>query len=414
MSKKLVSISIILTAGIVIFAARKINSEQGIFYQCGELLNDNGRQILVVPNLKETEFLEIAKNDKFIKRGSFQNAGSASNVMINKNEYGNSIIAIEGDIIVEYDANNLNNVKVIRKIGPFWKNYDYYYDMEPYGNNEFLTAGEKGITVWDRNTLSIITKVYDKKTYDVAKYNRSIYGLGEEGAIIINAEGRKIYDKYIRTGLHKQKIFVNDIGVGYFPGDDVLKLRTFTDYKNLAHPSGAGNGVDGFQDYDFIYFVNGWDVWKVKEKDLTAVKKVNASKERGEWAAGVKTMELAQGKRVVVFNGQDILLFDTDLTLLDKYTYKKDFIPSLTAKTMKVSPPYGNSGDSLIVAGSGFWPGETVILKIGPDIYELKADNIGEVSKAAKVPDVSSASIKVSMSGKQSGFGHSYDFKITK
>lgn len=396
------------------FFAAKIKSEQGIFYQSGELLNDHGRQILVVPNLRETEILEITKDDKLIKNGSFKNAGSASNVMVNKNEFGSSLIMLEGDMIVEYDANDLNNVGVIRKIGPFWKNYDYYYDMEPYGNNEFLTAGEKGITVWDKNTLSVITKVYDKKTYDVAKYNRSIYGLGEEGAVIINAEGKKIFDKFIKTGLHQQKIFVDGIGTGYFPGDDVLKLRTFTDYKNLAHPSGSGNGVDGFPDDGFIYFVNGWDVWKVNAKNLTLVKKVNASKERGEWAAGIKALELSQGKRIVVFNGQNILLFDTALNLLDKYSYRQISIPALSTRTMKVNPAYGGIGNPLTVTGTGFWPGERVILKIGPDNYELRADNHGEVLKIAKVPDVLTESIKVSMSGKQSGMGHSFDFKITE
>lgn len=407
--KSLLSISIILTAGIVIFAA-KSKSEQGIFYQYGELLS----QILVVPNLKETEFLEISRDDKFIKRGSFNNAGRAGNLMVNKNEYGYSIISLEGDMIVEYDVNDLYHVKTIRKIGPFWKNYDYYYDIEPYGNNEFLTAGEKGITVWDINTLSIITKVYDKKTYDVAKYNRSIYGLGEEGTVIINAEGRKIFDKYIKSSIRQQKIFVNDIGIGYFPGNDVLKLRTFTDYKNLANPSGSGNGVDGFKNYKYIYFVNGWDVWKVNQNDLTVVKKVNVSREKGEWGAGVKAVELKQGKRIVVFNGADILLFDADLNLLDKYVYQETSVPALSATTMKVSPRSGYIGNPVSVVGSGFWPGEKVILKVGSDSYEITADNIGEASKVAKVPDVSSASIKVSMSGKQSGFGHSYDFGIVK
>lgn len=412
MRKKIISMTVLAIAVLLCFYffIPEGQSKKNVYYQSGEFLIQGDRQILMVPNGREIEFLEIAKNDKLIKLREINALGDPYNALIRENQTGTYAIVLEGDFVVQYDISDLSQIKVVKKMGPYWKHYDYYYDIAPFRGNRFLTAGEKGITIWNADTLTVMEKAYEKKTRAVESYNESIYAISDEGAIIFNAEREKIIDPYIRIGEHRHQIFVNDEGIGYFPGDDALKLRTYTSYKNMPHPSPAGNAAAGFN--GIVYFANGWDVYKL-DKDLNLIKNITASRKSGEWSSGLKTVDLDQGKRVIVFNGSDILLLNEDLKILDEYSYTPSNAEILSSKTMKISPRHGGPKQPVMVAGSGFWPGETVNLYVGVRKYELRANDAGDVFKMAEVPeDAKIGKTNILMSGTQSGFSHSAVFEI--
>ncbi|MFH0853955.1 MAG: hypothetical protein V1891_00460 [bacterium] len=404
-------ISIIAIASLYFFIPTT-RGEKNVYYQSGELIIQEGKQILVAPNGREIEFIEIAGNDKLIKKNEIEALGSPYQVLIKETLAGTYAIVLEGDFISYYNISDLNNATLIKKLGPFWKNYDYYYDIAPYTENKFITAGEKGITIWNTDTLSILEKIYNKRTDNVESYNSSIYSIGEEGVIIFNAERREIRDPYIKTGKHQHQIFVDDIGTGYFPGDDVLKLRTYTSYKNMSHPSQSGNAIAGFYKDSSIYFANGWNVYKASATDLKIIKTIPVSRKKNEWGAGIKAFDLSQGKRLVIFNGNNILLADENLNILDEYEYLPITAKLFNSKTMRVSPVKGFSGNSVIVAANGFWPGEDVSLKFEDKLYELKSNNAGEIEKVIEVPKLPPCKTPILTTGKLSGFSHSFMFEI--
>lgn len=401
---------IVAVSSLYSFVPKTIG-ETAVYYQSGELYFSYGKQILAAPNGREIDFLEIAKNDKLVKISEAKAVGSPYQALIKKDAEGTYAIVLEGDFIIYYDISDINNITVVKKVGPFWKDYDYYYDIAPYTENRFLTAGEKGITIWDANNLSILEKIYDKRTDSVESYNNSIYAIGEEGALIFNAERKKIRDSYIKTDIHQHQIYIDDIGTGYFPGDDVLKLRTYSSYKNMPNPSGAGNAVAGFKNSEFIYFANGWNVYKLT-KDLKIIKTLHTTRKNGEWTAGLKALELSQGKRLIIFNGIDILLVDENLNILDEYNYRPYVSGGIQSCTMKISPAYGAAGNPVMVTASGLWPGETAILKFGSDSYFMEANNLGEIIKMVDAPNALPGKINISVSGKQSGIGHSFMFEV--
>lgn len=413
MQKKyfLLATFLLIVASFFYLAIPKSNGKKNVYYQSGELLIRGDRQILIAPNGREIEFIEISKKDKLIKLNEINAIGNPYQILIKETPTGTYAISLEGDFIVEYDISDLTSIKVIKKIGPLGKDYDYYYDIAPYKENKFLTAGEKGITIWDANTLSILEKIYDKRTTNVEGYNSSIYAFGEEGAIIFNAERKKIVDPYIKSSLHQHQIFVDEIGTGYFPGDDALKMRTYTTYKNFAHPSSVGNAAAGFYGSNLIYFANGWDVYKL-DKNLNILDTKISSGKSGEWSAGLRTCDLDQGKRIIVFNGQDILLMDEDLNVLDEYSYTPSDNSILSEKTMKISPKQGKIGQPVMVAASGFWPGETVGFNFAGFAYTLRANDLGEIFEMAEVPQAKAGKTNISIVGKQSSFSHSAPFEV--
>lgn len=394
------------------FWAGKLIGEKNTFYQSGDFFYNNGKQMLAVPNGREIEFIEVTRGDKLTKVNEVKGFKGPSRVVVKNLQGTNYAFVLEEDMIVEYDLTDLNQIKIVKKAGPFWNRYDYYFDIAPYTNNRLITAGERGISVWDANTLNFLEKIYDKKTYDLEGYNDSIYAVSEEGAVIFTAQRKKIVDSYIKVGEHQHDPFVDESGNGYFPGDDVLKKRDLREYKNFPNRSGAGNAVDGFLPSKFIYFANGWEIEKLDKNLNKVVARYNTSTASGKWASGIKTLNLAQGKRIVVFNGASILLFDENLKLLNEYYYMPSYSQIREEKTMRVNPKRGPVGTPVMISGSGFWPGEIIEFTFGNDSSKLRADNIGHILKTVKIPDVLPGNLIIHMAGKESGYEHAFNFKV--
>ncbi|MFH0853869.1 MAG: hypothetical protein V1891_00005 [bacterium] len=408
--KKITAIFLFIVILLIPFAETTLG-KKNVYYQAGDHFKYAGKEILAAPNGREVELIEITRGDKFNKYQEFKTFGEPNNIIVETIGGNFTAIVLEGKIIASYNLNDLNSVKAENKIGPYWQFSDFYYDISPYIGNKFLTAGKNGISLWDIDGLQYKEKIYDKAAYGIAGYNYSIYGLTLDGALIFNAEGKKIVDKYIKVSEKSHKIFVDDQGVGFFPGDDVIKLRTSLEYKNLAHPSGVGNATSGFSGDKYIYFVNGWNIYKL-DKDFNIILKENTSLESGDWSAGVIAVDLSQGKRVVVFNGNSMLLFDEELKLLDKYFYMPYSKENLQDKTMRVNPRHGSPGSHVLISGGGFCPGEEISLSFAGDMYILKANNKGETFKMAETPDILPGKANVLMKGKKSGFEHSFLFEV--
>lgn len=414
MKKQLIVIfASVITLTAAYFGAQKTVGERNIFYQSGDFFNYKKKQVLIAPNDREIEFIEIVDGNKLVKLNEFKTLGSPNHILFKKINGVDYIFSLEGDSIVQYDLSDLDSVKMVKKRGPFWSHYDYYHDIDHYHGNYFLTAGKNGITIWSAPTFNYEENVYKKEAYGVAGYNKSIYAVGEEGAILINAERDVTIDKYLETGNHQHKPFIDDIGRGYFPGDDAIKFRTFSKYKNLAHPSGAGNAAAGFENSEYVYFANGWDVYKL-DKALNVIEKEPAGIKPGDWAMGLKAINLAEGKRIVVFNAKSILLMDENLKLLDRYSYAPfHHNTALRKRSIKISPASGKAGHPLMIAAKGFWPGEAVSLYIGAEIFELKADNAGNIFKMTEIPSALPGSIiDILITGSQSGYEHNFKVSV--
>lgn len=412
--KRLILVSFVLFILLLrpILIAQGAESGEQFFYQSGDIIKDNDRQILMAANGREIELIEIGGNDKFYKFDEFDTLGEPTRVMAAKVENRNHAVVLGGDKIALYDLGNLNNIILKKRLGPYWSKYDFYYDLSPYVGNKFLTAGKKGIAIWDSNTLDNLEYIYDKKSYGVAGFNYAVYAVTEEGALIMNAERKRTIDSHIKVGEHNHKPFVDAIGVGYFPGDDVVKMRTYTNYKNMANPSGAGNAIDGFPNSRFIYFVNGWEIQKL-DKNLKLIRKYSAGNKKGAWMSGIKAARLAQGNRIIVFNGAGgILLLDENLRRLAEYNYIPVYNLNVAQGSLKVSPTHTKPGYPVMVVGRGFWPGENVKLSFADQKYDLFANNIGMAFKMLEAPRVAAKNALIFLQGVKSGYNHIFNFII--
>jgi len=411
--KKIISFGLILViiGGIALSAGNTVFGKINVFYQSGELFNYQDKQILLAPNSINIELIEITENDKLVKINEFNGFGQPTKALILEKNQQISALVLTGEQILEYDITDIEKVKLLKKFGNNWQYSDYYYDIAVYGNNKFLTAGKNGIALWDANTDNYLEKIYDKETYGVSGFKKAIYAVSEEGAILFNAQRDKFVDKYMRVGQQRHQLFVDEEGLGFFPGDDVIKLRTFSRYKNLEHPSGAGNAVDGLPKSKFIYFVNGWGVYKL-DKEFNILGKYNASYNPGEWASGVKVFNLKQGARVIVFNGKNILLLDEDLNLLNEYAYSVLYNTGLEERQFKISPSHAKPGHPVLITGKGFWPGETVDFKFGDTIEKLTANNNGIIFKVTEVPNMLAEIVAIFLRGILSKYSHGFHFRI--
>ncbi|MFH1029912.1 MAG: hypothetical protein V1770_01480 [bacterium] len=405
--KKLISISIFLTTLLIPFLGITLG-ESNVYYQTGDYFEYAEKQMLAVPNGREVELIEITRDDRFSKYQEFKTLGEPTNIIVKKDDGGFTAVTLEKDIIASYDFNDLNNIRVKNKREQC---NDFYYDISPYKKDNFLTAGEKGISIWKTENLENIEKIYDKASYGVSGYNNSIYALTDEGAFILNAERKKVKDNYMKIGDHLHKVYVDENGRGFFPGDDVIKFRTASEYKNLSHPSGAGNAVSGFADDNYVYFVNGWSIYKL-DKDFNIIAKANTSLENGNWSAGILSADLPQGRRLAVFNGNNLLLFDERLNLLDKYCYMPFSTKILSEKTMRVNPRHGSTGLPVFISGSGFWSGEEVNVIFAGEKYILQANNKGEAFKMVEIPKMLPGKANILMRGLNSGIEHGFWFTI--
>jgi len=411
--KKIISFGLILVilGGIALSAGNTVFGKTNVFYQSGALFNYQEKQILLAPNSKDIELIEITEDDKLIKINEFKGFGQPIKALIQEKNKKTSALVLTGEQILEYDITDIEKVKLTKKFGNNWQYSDYYYDIAVYGNNKFLTAGKNGIALWDGNTANYLEKIYDKETYGVSGFKKAIYAVSEEGAILFNAQRDKFVDKYMRVGQQRHQLFVDEEGLGFFPGDDVIKLRTFSSYKNLEHPSGAGNAVDGLPKSKFVYFVNGWGVYKL-DKSLNIIARYNASNNPGEWTSGVNVSNLKQGARITVFNGKNILLLDEDLNLLDEYHYVESYNTGLEERHFKISPAGAKPGHPVLITGKGFWPGETVDFQFGDKIQQLIANNNGIIFKVTEVPNMIAETIAILLKGILSKYSHGFHFRI--
>ena len=348
-------------------------------YKSAAVTSINGKTYVVVTNEQGIETLELSGN-RLLKRGEANVTGTGSTT------YGVSV-SNNGSAVFAYVAAGANILK-FDITDPNWPvqelSVNYYgtaYDVANYGQN-IVVAGTNGLTLFETNRFDIITRFTTIPAYGVNRAsNGTMIAALDNEAVILDSNGTIIGRQSLSTPNYRLRQVYNDgRGNSFAPGDEaIIKLGTGKTFANWSGQSYAISGIDSKPD---VYMVNGWGVYKLAKNDLKYIKHNNLHKKNlNAWATGVKAFSTSFGKRVVVMSGAMIYLMDTDLKILDTYTYKP--YPSYGDEDVSIASaqlisPQGKAltvwtdrneaeYNTIFTAyGSGFWAGEEITAEFGP------------------------------------------------
>ncbi|MFA4834031.1 MAG: hypothetical protein WC619_04285 [Patescibacteria group bacterium] len=426
---------LIILSVLVIFATSglfipeslaQINKE----YRRGEMFSAGNKNYLAASNGASVEILEITPGGKLTKVNGIYGLESV-NDLFSWQEGAKTLLAVlTGQYLIKYNVSNPLAPRIeVKRDFYQWRGKGKYkigYMKSLAGSSQYLfTAGNGGVRTFDRDTLAVI----DNKIYTM----EPSYGLAAKGnilAVIIKDKG--FYDKglifNIASGVlmgeyklsNKENIqrrpAVDSAGNVYFPSDNSLvkigvNYKVASEYYNSVKP-GLNYSYSANVSGDKVFYTNGFGLTELGE---------NLKKEKfffsaptnlyghDSWAAGAA---ISEDGRTAILNKSSILLLDSKLNLLDQYIYKPlPDEPEEKGLKIVLGKYWALSGENLNIKIFGFWPNETVGVKLGNIEQAVKVNNYGAAEVTIKVPEKSGV-VLISANGQDSKLNYQTSFII--
>jgi hypothetical protein len=383
--KKLISILALVSVIIPIFilGVKPVVSENKT-YATADVIEINKQVIAVVPNGTGVETLLITPDNEIKKLAEAVSDGSGIEPQgVYARMEGSQPIAYvaAGTAVQKYDISSPNWPALLKSID---SPLGYTRDITGRDNtNLILIAGDKGVKELETIELAPIREIWKGTVYGI--------DTNAKGEVVLNGYnkavtlGRNGAARFIANLKHKQpaitKPYITSEGIGFAAGDQgVKKIGADVEF---ASPSGFGYSVDAIDGDNYIYFVNGWGVYKL-DKNLNQIDFQTINLIDG-WALGLKVFTAYGKTKILVLASDRIYLLDDNLEILDIYTYQ----PMRNLKTISVdddasklsiaskASPAGQSlsvrvskapvraGERVKVYVTGFYPGEPLTIEVG-------------------------------------------------
>ena len=131
------------------------------------------------------------------------------------------------------------------------------------------------------------------------------------------------------------------------------------------------------------------------------------------WAMGLRVVENTHGREtVIVFNGSSLLVFDSDLNLIDSYNASEAIMPLPEPLFLSVDKNWAAPNSLLSLRGSGFGANEEIRIKFAGDNYIARTDQAGFFKTIITVPEVKAQNTDIKAIGMISGLTYSVSFTI--
>ena len=150
----------------------------------------------------------------------------------------------------------------------------------------------------------------------------------------------------------------------------------------------------------YVYFSDGIGIVKIRKSDMAPVDWAYTT-ELGAgsgWAMGLRVVENTQGQEIViVFNGSSLLVFDSDLNLIDSYNAGEAIMPAPEPLFLSVDKNRAAPNSLLSLRGNGFGANEEIKIKFAGNNYIAQTDQTGFFKTIITVPEVKAPLFRLSL-----------------
>ena len=390
-------------------------------YYTGEAINYNNQIIFGTVNTGALE-LFCLENDRIYKELSLRSDeleySEFFDLLFVEENYRLYVYAINGRYLYKYDATNLPELILVKKVMD--NSGDYFYGLAKT-NERIVSVGTRGVKTWNyslqvvnshdvHSTFAKNIKVSGNGNYffKVLKDNiRIIDGFYRD---VVMERGLDIRDDHIRN------IYNDDImGTVYVVDDASLKKIYFNGVtEEFNHISDFGYDADSLPGRDYVYFSDGIGVVKIRKSNMEPLDLLfttNLGPGNG-WAMGLRAVNSINGDRVILFNGDSILALDHNLDMLDYYEARESDHLLPAPLSLNLDKYWGAPGTYITVQGSGFGPNENVEIAFASEKWNIRANQSGDFTKLIAVPAVNSGRRDIKATGLISSLTYSVSFEV--
>lgn len=422
--KYVLSIGLAFTSGLVlvicIFIASSAKGQIKPYFS-GEAINYNDQIFFGTTNTGAFELFtlinERIKKLAFIRPNEIDH-DSFYDLIFAKQDNRLLVYLVNGIFLYEYDITDPSSFRLINKVKDNSK--DVFYGVGQAGSNIY-TVGIKGIKIWNQNLTVINSFKLD------IKFEKSL-GFSQDGGLLVTTnEGRlTAQDAFYRDLIidatlhikkdHNRHPFLDQARGDIFVVDDdnLLNFSLDNSYKKFDHKGNFGYDVDGIQDSAYVYFSDGIGIVKIRKFDMKPVNwayTTNLGSGNG-WSVGLRVVNDSFGEKIIVFNGSSILIFDSQLELIDYYPAQEIGNQPISTLSLKLDSTWGLPGMPLIINGTGYGLNEGLEISLAGQKYYTQTDKYGNFIKEITIPEVKPQNTDIIANGLVSKLSYSISFKI--
>lgn len=424
---KKIGIILALSAISLFFLVGKTNSKLQTYYS-GDAVNYNNKVVFATVNSGKLEVFQVEDKvvTKTLEMNNYNNVFNTndgfSDIKLSVEGGGLYVYAVSQYTLYKYNISTLSSAQLVkRSANNYW---EWYQRVDRLGDN-IATISEKGIKIFNAD-LQII----DSYNFSVGN-PYSIRSNGSQQYIFaVDNDKIKIYDRSTRalvreipfsfiykTNNHRAyyDITRNEI---YAIDDSYTKKfdlngNQLGSFKHLEQP---GYEVDSTYDNPYFYFSNGMGVVKMTKDDFKLSKYAFTNELGGPqgWAMGLKVVNTASGDVIVVFNGSNIVVLDSNLKKIDSIKSNVTTVMSAPNENLFLILNHYSSlgGTPLTVSGGGFWSQEPLTINLGGTAFSAQADNNGRFSKDITTPSLIQGRYDLKVTGESSKLTYSISVDI--
>lgn len=394
-------------------------------YRTGEIAYINGRDYLIASNNAFAEILEFTPDNKLVQISEVHGMENVNDLCVSQERGRTYLFVLSGRYIYKYDISNPIIPKVEFRADLYQWNRGKistgYMKKIACNNNYVFTAGPKGVRSFLKENL-IVNKVYTyEPSYGLAADNNNLFALLENKSQIYDIKSGKLLEDYNTKNidLYTREPAIDYNGNIYLISDNSIKKTNGGIVKEYFNPTSPGINFSysaSVLPTGEVYYVNGYGLTKLNSR-LEKENFFHSAKPQvygpSSWAVGVEAKEVAQGKRVVIFNKSSILLLDGNLDLLYQYIYSPIYSDEISTELKIVPGKYwGMPGESIELKLYGFWPNEEVDVTFGNNKYLVEVNNLGYREIELTVQEAEAGRIVIGAVGQSSKFRYQVSFEI--
>ncbi|HTX87209.1 MAG TPA: hypothetical protein VMC41_04070 [Candidatus Nanoarchaeia archaeon] len=328
---------------------------------------------------------------------------------------------VNGRYLYKYDISNPEIPTVLTKVKD--NSWDWFTRVEMVNGN-LVTIGSKGMKVWNSN-LQVI-QAYSMINNSTLGYSQFV----DQGKLIVNLKDKlDVYNTASMQKVSEYSIAVNNVGASrtitsddnliYLVDDQSLKAVDFDGnvVRQFDHAGVDGYNVIDSTDPNYLYFSDGLGIVKVDKETFQPVSWDWTSNNgpSGSWAMGLSSANDANGEKIAIFNGSNIMVLDQNMKTLATYmSVEKDNRPAQPL-SLSIDKNFAAANSQVAISGTGFGLNETLKIEFNKvKVAEVNTDDFGSFQTIITVPTVGSTplSTDIKVTGETSKLTYSTSFRI--
>ncbi|MCU0679452.1 MAG: hypothetical protein MUC28_03355, partial [Planctomycetes bacterium] len=369
MAKKIFFLSIIaaIAAGAFFIPSAKSRIQP---YTDGEAIAYQGKLVFGTANTGQFELFAL-ENGRIVRQNTLVSDE------VNYHKFLDAVFNVEngqlfvyltnGRYLYKYRIVDFSAFDLIKKAKD--NSGDFFYSLN-LAANRISTVGTKGVKAWNYDLLVVDSHNLHNTFAANIKYSPDgsyIYDIFKDSFKAIDAFYRySVIETSIRIREdHPRHSYGDEVAGTVYLVDDYSLVKFYlnnSNFQKFDHISRLGYDVDGVTGSNYVYFSDGIGIVKIGKSDLKPVSWVYTEKlGPGQgWSMGLRAARDKDGEKVIVFNGDSILVFNDKLTLLDHYAARESFEAAVPALSLSLDKNRGAPGAQISLRGSGFAPKEEV------------------------------------------------------